>query len=848
VTEKPKRARKAAANDAIDARITAGDKDDLVALLEDPALVKALTPDQQVALAKHRSVDVPRALAKHGADLTEETQRLLAASRIFTARRELVKSAGTGLPSDLLDMLAGDEDAAVRNLVAKVRGTTVEKEARAPKAAPKARKHAGEGFANQPRADLLKLLENEAVVAELTPLQQTQIAQHRSVEVPRALARHAAVLAPEAQMALAESRIFTARRELVRRAGEDLPVEVLAALCEDDDSVVRALVASVWNPTDDELPEAVKIRRAEVAERIERIQSATTIADHEVDDLLRRRDERLLGEVAANRAIVESLDAARQVALAKHRSIAVPRALAGNADVLQDEAISELAQSPIFTARRALVRHGGARLSDELMALLANDEDAVVRKLVADIAERPVREFDLAELGVAELETQAADGSIDAICQLGLNAWAVDDTELARAWFERAAALGDTMAMLDLETLALESGDVLSAQEWLRRAAEAGHAGALRRYEAAPVEDAVYDGMDLSGLSFAGQDLSRASFVDANLTDADFSGSILTRAVFCGAIADGANFTGAVLNAASFGADVRDIYGAMARQIDDDNEDLQQAESDGTRLAASLRGCRFHGANASRAVFEGADLTDADFTGAILRDADFVEADLTGVISEGADVEGSFYFHANWDLSLAKGDFTNRRLPGRDFTVLQLEKPVFRFALLPGADFSGMDLSGADFTNAQLLGADFSGAILDGADFSGSTLIAATFVGAVLNGANFKTALLTVSELREINSAADEAEARSLLEAIDSMTSGEDGTDWVVLEDGERITADEVEAHLAESDRYAGLKDAEFDSAQTADALMPDWWRHDNAGKGATKAKRVARKKPAADV
>ena len=848
MTEKPKRARRAARNDVIDERITAGDKDDLVALLDEPASVSALTPEQQIALAKHRSVDVPRALAKHGADLTEETQRLLAASRIFTARRELVKSAGTGLPSDVLDALTDDEDAAVRNLVAKARGATAEAGERAPKAPAKVRKHAGEGFANQSRSDLLKLLENEAVVAELTPLQQTQIAQHRSVEVPRALARHAAVLSPEAQMALAESRIFTARRELVRRAGDGLPVEVLAVLCEDDDSVVRALVASVWAPSDDELPEVVKVRRAEVAERIERIQSATAIADDEVDDLLRRRDERLLGEVAANRAIVESLDAARQVALAKHRSIAVPRALAGNADVLRDEAISELAQSPVFTARRALVRHGGARLSDELIALLANDEDAVVRKLVTDIDERPVRESEVAELGSVELETQAGDGNVDAICQLGLNAWSADDTQLARAWFERAAALGDTMAMLDLETLALESGDPLSAQEWLRRAAEAGHAGALRRYEAAPVEDAVYDGMDLSGLSFAGQDLSRASFVDANLTDVDFTGSILTRAVFCGATADGADFSGAVLNAASFGAAVRDIYGAMARQTDVDYGELQQVESDDIRLAASLRGCRFHSANASRAVFEGADLTDADFTGAILRDADFIAADLTGVISDGADAEGSFYFHANWDLSLADGDFTNRRLPGRDFTVLNLEKPVFRFALLAGADFSGMELAGADFTNAQLLGVDFSGAILDGADFSGSTLVAAKFAGAILNGANFKTAVLTVSELREVNRTADEAEARSLLEAIDTMTSGDDSADWVVMGDGERITADEVEAHLAEADRYAGLSDADFETARTADALMPDWWRHDNAGKGATKAKRVPRKKPATDA
>lgn len=105
----------------VDARIADGGKDDLVSLLEDESIVATLTPDQQLALAQHRSVDVPRALAKHGATLTEETQRVLAKSRIFTARRELVKSAGANLPSDLLDALAEDEDGAVRNLVAKVR-------------------------------------------------------------------------------------------------------------------------------------------------------------------------------------------------------------------------------------------------------------------------------------------------------------------------------------------------------------------------------------------------------------------------------------------------------------------------------------------------------------------------------------------------------------------------------------------------------------------------------------------------------------------------------------------------------------------------------------------------------
>ena len=39
---------------------------------------------------------------RHGDKLDEQTQRILAKSRIFTARRELVKSAGLLLPPDVL--------------------------------------------------------------------------------------------------------------------------------------------------------------------------------------------------------------------------------------------------------------------------------------------------------------------------------------------------------------------------------------------------------------------------------------------------------------------------------------------------------------------------------------------------------------------------------------------------------------------------------------------------------------------------------------------------------------------------------------------------------------------------
>ena len=106
--------------DEVDTRIAAADAGDLVALIETPSAVGRLSPEQQVALAKHRSVDVPRALAKHAPDLSPEAIRVVARSRIFTARRNLAKSGGSSLPVDVLELLAADQDDVVRKTIAAV--------------------------------------------------------------------------------------------------------------------------------------------------------------------------------------------------------------------------------------------------------------------------------------------------------------------------------------------------------------------------------------------------------------------------------------------------------------------------------------------------------------------------------------------------------------------------------------------------------------------------------------------------------------------------------------------------------------------------------------------------------
>ena len=83
-------------------RIDQGNKQELLELIDAPGAVEMLSPEQEAALAQHNSVEIPRALARHGDKLDEQTQRILAKSRIFTARRKLVKSAGLLLPPDVL--------------------------------------------------------------------------------------------------------------------------------------------------------------------------------------------------------------------------------------------------------------------------------------------------------------------------------------------------------------------------------------------------------------------------------------------------------------------------------------------------------------------------------------------------------------------------------------------------------------------------------------------------------------------------------------------------------------------------------------------------------------------------
>ena len=775
---------------AIAQRISAGKTDDLVDLLSDAAVVESLSVDHQLALARHRSVDVPRSLARHAAVLHAETQRELAKSTIFTARRELVKNGGAALPPDLLDALAEDEDGAVRKLVREARG---ENEPTKSATKKRTRRHAGEGFAAKPRADLLKFLDDDDAVAALDAVSQVQLARHRSVEVPRALARHSAALSDEARSALAESPIFTARRDLLHNAGELLPEDVLATLSEDSDSVVRALVSRIWTPDEDNLPEAIRVRRAELAAKIDGIRASTEMDDGDVDRVLRTRDERLLAALADNTDVVTSMSPDRQVALAKHRSISVPRTLARQSAILSDEAIRELAQSPVFTARRGLARYGLGRLDDDLLKLLSKDEDDVVRKLVSDrVATDSGARTSIAGRGEDELLQHAESGNAEAMSELGLLAWTRGDVGQASQWLERAANLGEVLAMLDLESMALERGDDLMAGHWLEKAAEVGHAGAVFRYQEVPKPDPDYAGMDLRDLDFSGQDLSRANFRNANLADADLSNSTLTRANFTGANLTGTNLTGAILNAADF-------------------------------THANARGADFTNANAARALFRYTVLTDAVFREASIRDADFMGSSLDDVDLAGADADGALQFNANWDVELSNGNFTNRVMMDRDFADIPVRGGIFRHATLDGSSFVGLDLSGASFINASLIGVDYTNAELAGADFSGAVLVNADFSGAHLNGADFRTAVLTAAEFIESRRDGDQAEALLMINELDELTGG-DG------DDGYRKRADQIEEFLVTADRYAEVADADFRSAQIGEAHMPQRWLSDNGG------------------
>lgn len=153
-------------------------------------------------------------------------------------------------------------------------------------------------------------------------------------------------------------------------------------------------------------------------------------------------------------------------------------------------------------------------------------------------------------------------------------------------------------------------------------------------FAGAALERAQFDGIDLTGASFALGILVECRFRRCRLCRADFRGATIDFAVFDGADVQKASFAGATAADAQF----RRAHGPLAQ---------------------------FACAQLSYASFAHAELEYADFRGADLRGADFRASDLHGADFRGADVTGALFDLANVSDACFVGATHEARMRGK---------------------------------------------------------------------------------------------------------------------------------------------------------------------------------------
>jgi hypothetical protein len=318
------------------------------------------------------------ALAANASVLEEAVIARLVRSSSYHARSALVRNAPNRFEETIAE-LKFDEHAAVREAFERrLRKSTAPTEPPqtglerdgAPGASMELAKSASPGeLAPDDVADLIHsrfeqvvaaAAANRALLASLSAEQQMHLARVDALAVAKALAKNADVLDEAAVGTLAGSRFYVARRILAGHGPDVLPADAIARLSKDSDEQVRGIVGGacpVRKPADSSHPEAI---------------------------IKRQNKEELLALIADD-ATLTALNADQQIAIANHRSVDVPRALANKSPLLHPETHAALARSPIFTARRELVRTAGTIMAPSLLDELANDDDEVVQRIAQSI-------------------------------------------------------------------------------------------------------------------------------------------------------------------------------------------------------------------------------------------------------------------------------------------------------------------------------------------------------------------------------------------------------------------------------------------------------------------------------
>ncbi len=217
--------------------VTSADSEVLSAIVANDDLLRGATSEQILGMLQRADPRTARALAAKAADLPEEVQTAIAGCRFYVARRALAGLGPDVLCDAAIEALRADDDDGVAKIVQRW------KQPRASDKSTRSTKQATS--AERGVSQLLAVIADNNALANLTTDEQVALANHRSVDVPRALARKAPLLCPEAHVALAKSPIFTARRELVRTAGAQLDPALLEMLAADEDEVVRKIVNAI---------------------------------------------------------------------------------------------------------------------------------------------------------------------------------------------------------------------------------------------------------------------------------------------------------------------------------------------------------------------------------------------------------------------------------------------------------------------------------------------------------------------------------------------------------------------------------------------------------------------------
>jgi uncharacterized protein YjbI with pentapeptide repeats len=90
--------------------------------------------------------------------------------------------------------------------------------------------------------------------------------------------------------------------------------------------------------------------------------------------------------------------------------------------------------------------------------------------------------------------------------------------------------------------------------------------------------------------------------------------------------------------------------------------------------------------------------------------------------------------------NLFQADFSNTRMPGRNFAGARLRQADLSSSVMNRASFAGADLRDVNAYGGVFSSASFSGADLTHASFVGTYLEGANFSGAKLDGTNFSGA------------------------------------------------------------------------------------------------------------